>query len=308
MKRTLLLFFFILIFTGFSTAQQQATYAQYMFNGLAINPAYAGSHGALSASALIRYQSVGVPGAPNTQTISAHSPLNNEKVALGMLVIHDKIGVIDQVGVNAIYAYRLFLSSDNESPKVLSFGLQAGFSTFRAEYSQLDIYNPTDPSFSQDITQTMPTFGFGMYYYSDKFYAGLSAPNLMYNVFDRGEDLETIVQSNPIILNSGYVFTLSRLMKLRPNFLLKLLDQKVVELDLNANLSFDDVLWLGVSYQVSSSVNLLAEVQITNQLRIGYSYAFRTSTINRVDLGSHEFMINYRFKYPKSGVVTPRHF
>jgi type IX secretion system PorP/SprF family membrane protein len=279
-----------------------------MFNGLAINPAYAGSHGTLSASALLRYQSVGVPGAPNTQTLSVHTPLDNEKIALGMLIIHDKIGVIDQVGINAIYAYRLFFSNDNERPKVLSFGLQAGFSSYRAQYSQLDIYHPTDPSFTQDVNQTMPNFGFGIYYYTDKLYAGLSAPNLMYNVFDRGNDLETIVQSNPIILNAGYVITLSRMMKLRPNFLLKLLDKKVVELDLNANLSFDDVLWLGVSYQAFSSVNLLAEVQITNQIRIGYSYAFRTSSIKRVDLGSHEFMINYRFKYPKSGVVTPRHF
>lgn len=308
MKRYLLFIFFLVGISSGLYAQQQATYAQYMFNGLAINPAYAGSHGGLSTSALIRYQSVGVPGAPNTQTISAHTPLNNEKVALGMLVIHDKIGVIDQVGVNAIYAYRLFFSSDREKPKVLSFGLQAGFSSYRAMYSQLDIYHPTDPSFTEDVRQSMPNFGFGIYYYTDRFYVGLSAPNLMYNVFDRGDNLETIIQSNPIILNSGYVIGLSRTVKLRPNFLLKVLDKKPVELDINTNISFDDVLWLGVSYQVASSVNLLAEIQVTNQLRIGYSYAFRTSTINRVDLGSHEFMINYRFKYPRSGVVTPRHF
>jgi len=308
MKRLLLLIIFLFYVITVSVAQQQATYAQYMFNGLAINPAYAGSHDVLSASALLRYQSVGVPGAPNTQTLSVHSPLNNEKVALGMLIIHDKIGVIDQVGVNAIYAYRLFFSKDKERPKVLSFGLQAGFSTYQAKYSELDIYHPTDPSFTQDVNQAMPNFGFGMYYYTDKFYAGLSAPNLMYNVFDRGDDLETIVQSNPIILTSGYVFALSRLIKLRPNFLMKILDKKAVELDLNANLSFDDVLWLGVSYQAFSSVNLLAEVQVTNQIRIGYSYAFRTSSIKRVDLGSHEFMINYKFKYPKSGIITPRHF
>jgi type IX secretion system PorP/SprF family membrane protein len=308
MKRYLLLALLFLSIIESLQAQQQATYAQYMFNGLAINPAYAGSQGTMSVSALMRYQSIGVPGAPNTQTLSAHSPLNNDKIALGMLIIHDKIGVIDQVGVNAIYAYRLFFSSDNERPKVLSFGLQAGFSTYSARYSELDIYHPTDPAFTQDITQAMPNFGFGIYYYTDRFYAGLSAPNLMYNVFDRGNDFETIVQTNPIILNSGYVFALSHTVKLRPNFLLKLLDQRVVELDLNTNLSFDDVLWLGVSYQAFSAVNLLAEVQITNQLRIGYSYAFRTSSIKRVDLGSHEFMINYRFKYPKSGVVTPRHF
>jgi type IX secretion system PorP/SprF family membrane protein len=308
MKKYLLFYLLLAGITHVSLAQQQATYAQYMFNGLAINPAYAGSQGTLSATALLRYQSIGVPGAPNTQTITAHTPLKNDKVALGMMVIHDKIGVIDQVGVNAVYAYRLFFSSDPERPKVLSFGLQAGFSTYRAKYSELDIYNPTDPLFTQDVNQTMPNFGFGIYYYTDRFYAGLSAPNLMYNVFDRGNDLETIVQTNPIILNAGYVFKLSQVMKLRPNFLLKVLDQKVVELDLNTNISFDDVLWLGVSYQVASSVNLLAEVQVTNQIRLGYSYAFRTSSIKRVDLGSHEFMINYRFKYPKSGVVTPRHF
>lgn len=308
MRKYLLLASLVLCFTSKPYAQQQATYAQYMFNGLAINPAYAGSQGTMSVSTLLRYQSIGVPGAPNTQTISAHSPLNNDKIALGMLIIHDKIGVIDQIGVNAIYAYRLFFSSDHERPKVLSFGLQAGFSTYSARYSELDIYNPTDPAFTQDITQAMPNFGFGIYYYTDRFYAGLSAPNLMYNVFDRGNDFQTIVQTNPIILNSGYVFSLSHSIKLKPNFLLKLLDEKVVEMDLNTNLSFDDVLWLGVSYQAFSAVNLLAEVQITNQLRIGYSYAFRTSSIKRIDLGSHEFMINYRFKYPKSGVVTPRHF
>ena len=167
MKRYLLLILLIPCIIETLNAQQQATYAQYMFNGLAINPAYAGSQGSMSVSALIRYQSIGVPGAPNTQTLSVHSPLNNDKIALGMLIIHDKIGVIDQVGVNAIYAYRLFFSSDHERPKVLSFGLQAGYSHYSARYSELDIYHPNDPAFTEDITQAMPNFGFGIYYYTD---------------------------------------------------------------------------------------------------------------------------------------------
>jgi len=309
MKRiAIFLIVFMLLWVSDSYGQQQATFSQYMFNMLAINPAYAGSQETLSATALLRYQSIGVPGAPNTQTLSAHSPLRNEKVALGFLVIHDKIGVIDQVGINAIYAYRLFLSSKNQRPKVLSFGLQAGFNTYNARYSELNMYNPGDPLFNSDIRQTTPNFGFGIYYYTDKYYAGISAPNLMYNVFERGQDFETITQTNPIMFMGGYVFSLSRVVKLKPNFLVKLLDDKLVEIDLNANVSFDDVLWLGVSYKINSAVDLLTEIQVTNQIRIGYSYSFTTNSLNRVDLGSHEFMINYRFKYPKLGVVTPRHF
>src|SRR5690349_24824138 len=93
-----------------SHGQQVATYSQYMFNGLAINPAYAGSHDALSATALARFQNVGLKGAPKTQTFSLHSPLLNKRVALGLLAIHDEIGVISQTGLQASYAYRIPVS------------------------------------------------------------------------------------------------------------------------------------------------------------------------------------------------------
>ena len=98
------------------------------------------------------------------------------------------------------------------------------------------MYNPGDPLFNSDIRQTTPNFGFGIYYYTDKYYAGISAPNLMYNVFERGQDFETITQTNPIMFMGGYVFSLSRVVKLKPNFLVKLLDDKLVEIpgDLSA--------------------------------------------------------------------------
>ncbi len=307
MKKNILLLLILFLFIDVARSQQQATFSQYMFNGLAINPAYAGSHEVLSATALARFQSVGVPGAPNTQTFSAHSPLVNQKIALGLLIVNDKIGVVNQFGLNAIYAYRIMFSNDPKRPQVLSFGLQAGFTSYNAKYSDLTIYNNNDPVFMEDVKEIRPNFGFGVYYYTYRFYAGLSIPHLMNNIFDRKTDFQTIIQPNPLILTSGYVITLNRFLKFKPNFLCKFVSQKPVELNFNGNISLDDILWVGVSYKFNN-MDLLTEIQLTNQIRFGYCYSAPTRRIQQVNFASHEFMINYKFMYPQSGVLTPRHF
>jgi len=302
MKKILLLIILFGVKTAFS--QQQATFSQYMFNGLAINPAYAGSHDVLSATALVRYQSLGVDGAPNTQTFAIHSPLLNKKIALGILLVNDKIGVITQRSINVSYAFRISFTELN----VLSFGLQTGFSSYDAEYSKLQIFNSTDPAFNEDITSMRPNFGAGIFYHTDQLYIGVSIPHLVNNVFDRGADLTTVTQDNPILLNAGFVFNLASFLKLKPNILVKFINQRPVEIDLNANLLFDEVLWIGASVKTLNSVSLIADLQLTNQIRLGYSYALSTNDLRQVDMGSHEFMINYKFKYPKDGITTPRHF
>ena len=149
---------FLFILVSFSAgAQQVATYSQYMTNALAINPAYAGSHEALSATVLARFQNVGLEGSPNTQTFSAHSPLLNKRVALGLLVIHDQLSVINQTGVHVSYAYRIPVSKKNNG--VLSFGLQGGLSMYNAEYTSLDIFDPNDagilPGYKAKSSQTL---------------------------------------------------------------------------------------------------------------------------------------------------------
>jgi type IX secretion system PorP/SprF family membrane protein len=300
----------LLLGSAAAFAQQQATYSQYMFNGLAINPAYAGSHDALSITALGRFQNVGLPGAPNTQTITAHSPLLNERVGLGMLVIHDQLSVINQTGVHFSYAYRLPITRNKAT---LSFGLQGGVSMYRAEYSQLELYNNgsnggVDQVFSQDIREARPNIGAGIFYSARLWYLGLSMPSMANNVFERGADYTTIYQSVPIILNGGYVFSLNRVLKLKPNFLFKVVDQKPVEFDINANLLYDEVLWLGLSYKSSKQVVMLTQFKINDQLQFGYSYTISAGPIRTAELGSHEVMVNYRFWYNKRGVVSPRYF
>jgi type IX secretion system PorP/SprF family membrane protein len=305
MKRSL--FIFIVISASASSeviCQQVATYAQYMFNGLAINPAYAGSHEALSATALARFQNIGLPGAPQTQTFSLHSPLLNKRVALGMLVVHDEISVIEQTGVNFMYAYRIPVSKKT----TLSMGLQGGLSFYRADYTKLDTYNPNDPAFSTDIREFRPNIGAGLYLFSEQYYVGLSAPHLVNNAFDRGAQFETVYQNKPILLTAGYVWPIHRLLKLKPSFLLKILDGAPVEFDVNANLLFDEVLWVGLSYKSTKTVSLITQAQLTDQIQFGYSYQITAGPIRVVELGSHEVMLNYRFKYNKKGLVSPRYF
>jgi type IX secretion system PorP/SprF family membrane protein len=286
-----------------SLAQQEATYAQYMFNGLAINPAYAGQHKALSVSVLSRFQNVGLPGAPNTQTLSIHSPLANQRLAVGALFVHDKIGVISQTEFSGVFAYRLPMSND----ATLSFGIQAGISRYSAMYSQLDIYQ-TDPAFSQDVNEAKPNIGTGVFYDHTNWYIGLSAPQLMNNVFTRANDFTSVKQPFTVILNGGYVFPISRSIMFKPNGLVKMVDSRLVEVDINANFLFDEVVWFGVSYHSSNSVNFLTDLQLTDQIRLGYSFTMALGQVKTVEIGSHELFLGYVFKFNSKGIVSPRYF
>lgn len=301
----------VLILAALTTsAQQVATYSQYMFNMLAINPAYAGSHNMLSTTALARFQNVGLPGAPNTQTFAAHSPLAHNRMSLGFLVVHDNLSVISQTGINFSYAYRIPVSTKG----TLSFGLQGGISLYNAAYTSLDIYSntnpnlPSDPAFSQDIRESRPNIGAGIYYSTEVAFLSLSMPHMINNVFDRGAEFETVYQNKPIILAGGYVFDINRLLKLKPNFLFKIIDGRPVEFDLNASLLLDNVIWVGLSYKSSKQVVLLTQFQLTDQLQFGYSYTISAGPIRVAELGSHEVMLNYRFKFNKKGIITPRYF
>ncbi len=286
--------------------QQEAMFTQYMFNGLAINPAYAGSHESLSATLLFRDQWTGLPQAPSTQTFSIHSPVKNAKIALGLQFIHDKLAIFEQYGVNGSYAYRIFTAKGT-----LSLGLQFGFTSYQAKLSDLVPQDPSDPVFQGNVRKTMPNFGAGVYYYTDRFYIGLSAPQLVTNSLsnDIVEIDADARQARHYFLTAGHVFDLSHNVKLKPNVLIKAVAGAPIQMDLNANVLFSDVLWLGLSWRSLSDIDALIELQLTDQLLMGYSYDFASTTdLSRVNSGSHELMLNYRFRYAKNKVITPRYF
>ncbi len=284
-------------------SQQQPMYAQYMFNGLAINPAYAGSHGSLSLTALSRHQWAGVEGAPTTQTLSAHSPVRNENIGLGMMIVRDNVGVTNQLSANFIYSYKIQLAKG-----VLSSGLQFSLNQYKISYSKLNINN--DIAFGpDDVSKVNPNFGAGMYYASRLFYAGVSVPTLMETSVDDENPSELLDVNRHYFFHSGYVFTLNRDLKLKPNTLIKFVDGAPLSIDLNANLLVREVIWVGVSYRSFQSLGALFDIQVTDQLRIGYAYDFPAfSTSKGLNASAHEFMLHYNFTFFKSKSHSPRYF
>ena len=171
-----------LAYTGIVKAQQNVQFTQYMYNTLAVNPAYAGSRGVLNASALGRFQWVGLDGAPTSQTFYIHSPLPNEKMGLGFSITNDKIGPTSNTYLVGSYSYTIKL---NENGSKLSFGASAGANLTSLNYNSYK--NSGTPGADADgtlnnlSTKVKPNFGFGAYYHTDKFYTGISAPKLLQN-------------------------------------------------------------------------------------------------------------------------------
>lgn len=297
-----------------SYGQQQVMFTQYMFNQLALNPAYAGIHRGISMSFLARNQWVGFDGAPKTQTFSIHSPLKYRSIALGALIIRDQIGITDQLGAQFSYSYRISFLNKTK----LSFGLQAGFNQYQADFTS----NPNnDPNLAgQNVNDFAPNIGTGVMWHSDQFYVGLSIPQLFNHTV--GDDLEVPIDPSTgeaidpdskmirhYFMTAGYVFQLNPDLKLKPNILFKWVKGAPFQIDLNANFLIKELIWLGVSYRSLDSFDALLQLQLTPQFQIGYSYDFlTTSDLGRVNRGSHEFMINYVFHLKSDKIVTPRYF
>lgn len=310
MKKTLL-FFLLLVASLPLWAQQDPMYSQYMFNGLVLNPAYAGSREAINVTALHRTQWVGIPGAPTTTTFSAHAPVKKDNIGLGLIFVNDRIGVTETNNLGFNYAYMIKMSKG-----VLSLGLQASVMQYRADFtSVIHSFSPDvfDPSFSSVVNRWLPNFGTGAYYRTDRFYVGLSMPNILTNNLN-GETNVAFIGNNRArqyrhaFLTSGYVFDITKGLKLRPSFLLKYVDGAPLELDLNANLWLYDMFAVGLSYRSFDSIDALFEFQVTPQLSLGYAYDYTLTPLGRFTSGTHEIMIRYEFGFGKSRIITPRYF
>ncbi|MBC8053217.1 MAG: type IX secretion system membrane protein PorP/SprF [Sphingobacteriaceae bacterium] len=307
MKRVFILILFALTVSGLPAAfaQQTAMFTQYMFNTLALNPGYAGSRNVISATALLRTQWVGVDGAPRTQTFTIDAPVNQKKIGLGLQLFSDKLGKTSNTGIVASYAYRIRMDKAS-----LSFGLQANMSQFTTNFNSVDL-DPSglsvDPAFISNDKKTLYNFGTGIYYNSDRFYAGLSSPELMNTVLP-GSQTKGNRQSLHVFLMSGYVLSLNNTFKLKPSFLLKGVQGAPLEADLNASVWIKDILCLGAQYRTNADLSGLIEIQASPQFRLGYSYDHSTTPLSKYNSGSHEIMLRYEFGFQRDKVLTPRYF
>ena len=297
----------------FAFSQQDAQYTQYMYNTISINPAYAGSRGALSMALLHRSQWVGLDGAPNTQTFNAHSPVG-KGIGLGLSIVNDEIG--EGVNQNTYFdidvSYTIPLSEEGK----ISFGVKGGghllnidFTKLSQYVSELDASNNIDNKFS-------PNIGAGVYYHTNKFYVGLSVPNFLetehFEPSSNSNNSTTYLASDRMnfYLISGYVFELSDTWDFKPALLTKLVDGAPLQVDLSANFWYNKKLTIGAAYRWSAAWSAILGMQVTDSFMVGLAYDREITDLGNTSFNDGSFEVLLRFELFKNfdKILSPRFF
>ena len=316
-----LIFSALMVAAAFTSlqAQQDPSYSMYMFNGLFLNPAYAGSREVLNVMGIVRDQWVGIDGAPKTANISVNSPLRRDQYALGLVISDDKIGLSNTLNFSPSFAYRLRIKQSR-----LCFGVSASFAYYNQNNTNAELVQTgADAAYAGNQNLFVPNFGFGIYAYGKRYFVGLSAPHLLPSSL-KDKTTEVIGNTpdakmyNAYVLTAGYVIGKDpAIVKFRPTILLKYqqgLPHNIPQIDISPALLFIDRLWLGVTYRTGGDYSYIGQaiipflqVKVTPQLEIGYSYDAELTALKHYTSGTHELMIGYDFWYDKKRFVTPRY-
>ncbi len=303
--RTAFLAFTALLVTA-ADAQHTPLTSQYLLNGLLINPAYAGTRDAFTANLSWRQQWVGFDGAPSTQLMSAHSPINRTNLAVGIILMTDQIGVSRETGALANFAYRIPFRRGK-----LHMGVGVGATLLQADWTSVALQDRNDMQFSTNTNGVLqPNFSAGAFYYKKNYFFGASVPFVMSHGFDPESASWTIrtnaAQLQPMV-TGGYVFKLNRELKLKPSTLIRYQIASGVQADLNANLIIKDRIWTGISYRTMDALVGSFEVVPTSQWRLGYAYDLGLSDLTPYHRGTHELTVQYEFG-KRLQVRDPRYF
>lgn len=311
MKKQFLAIVILALFNLKAKAQQDPHYTQYMYNMNVINPAYAGSKDNLALGLLYRQQWVNVDGAPKTATFSIHSP-TGKNVGLGLSVISDRIGPVQENNMYGDFSYTLNLGGEHR----LALGLKTGL-TFQKVGLFSDIGNgyvpqPNDIAFQQNSSNTYFNIGTGLFYYTQKYYLAASLPNILeanyLDVQEDGQAYQFGTEKQHFFITGGYVFELSDTTKFKPSFMIKSAFGTPVSIDLSANALFFDKFEIGGTYRLDDSFGAMVNYAINSNIRIGYAYDHIISDLNVTTPASHEFMLLFDVNLSKKVSISPRFF
>lgn len=295
---------YILAFTAMIfplRAQQLPLYSQYMFNTLEINPAYAGFKQSIQFTSIFRKQFNGIKNSPQTAMISGDMPIGDTKLGVGLKIIDDRISITQTFGAQGSLSYRIEGDDSN-----IAFGLQVGALNYKADFSELNITDPGDPVFAQDLNALTANFGTGIFFNTDKFYAGISVPNLVRTHF-RQTDValsEYTVKQNPhMYLNAGYLVNLNDNFILKPSFLVRGVKGIPLNYDINANIFFREIMSAGVSYRSQSALVGLLDFRLVPTLRLGYAYDYNLGRLNNFSKATHEIILRYHIPFERDELM-----
>ena len=304
---------FVLFIIGLESmySQQDSQYTQYMYNTVNINPAYAGSRGVMSIFGLYRNQWVGLDGAPVTSAASLNTPIGNSNIGLGLSFINDRIGPSDETSISADVSYSIPTS---ETWK-LSFGLKATANLLNVDFTKLNIYNPADPRFQNNVDNKFsPNVGAGIYFHSNKTYIGLSVPNFLETKhFDENTSLNNSAsfvarERMHYYAIAGHVFNLSPSIQFKPAALAKVVQGAPLQLDISGNFLFNEKFTVGAAYRWSAAMSAMVGFQASENWFIGYAYDMETTKLADYNSGSHEIFLRYELFNNYDRVVSPRFF
>ncbi len=301
--------FIIMLGPAILFAQQDALFTQYMYTKLEFNPAYAGSHEGLSMDLLGRFQWVGVEGAPKTLCLTAHTPLPNQHLGLGMYVYMDQLGPTVDYNVMGTFAYRILFAKSK-----LSFGISAGIKYYDIDWSALNPKDAGDPALSNQVkNRVVPDADFGIYYYARNYYAGVSVKHLFQNQMvvtsaaPDGQDNYTRLMRTYYFIGGG-IIPLPGNVQIMPSVLVKYVQNAPVQADFSARIRFLDIITLGASYRTNDAMCLMMELVVYKGLSLGYSYDIWFNALKGNNQGSHEIRIGYDIDLFKTRMLSPRYF
>ncbi|NNL08247.1 MAG: type IX secretion system membrane protein PorP/SprF [Croceitalea sp.] len=299
----------LLLFGLFSFGQQDAQYTQYMYNTVSVNPAYAGSRGHLSIAGLYRAQWVGLDGAPETQTFNFHTPLGYRGMGVGLSFVNDVIGPTSETYFDLDFSYTIQTSMDAR----LSFGLKASAHLLDVRFSELNQNSGQgpDPTLQQNIDNRFsPNIGAGVYYHTERFYAGLSVPRFLETNHFEESSLSTAKEQMNLYFITGYVWDLNPFLKFKPTLLTKVVLGAPAQVDLSANFMFNEKFIGGLAYRWDAAISGLVGFQVSNEFMIGIAYDKETTELGSTTFndGSFEIILRYDFIRSVSNLKSPRFF
>mgnify|MGYP003580747877 CR=1 FL=1 len=107
-------------------------------------------------------------------------PLANDRVAVGLLMMGDKVGAESQLAVYGHYAYRIPLGENEHLPnpgsapseRSLAIGIGIGLKQYGLDGTKLDPADPDPVLPARNKTVLTPDARVGVFYNADKWYAG----------------------------------------------------------------------------------------------------------------------------------------
>lgn len=278
----------------------------YVVNALAINPAFAGCHDALSVTISYRNQWVGFKDSPKSYVLSVHSPVYNDRIGLGLLIENNSLGIFKETSFLGNYAYRMELWDGK-----LALGLGFGLTVYNIAWNELVAADANDVQLMNNPeSAVLPAFSLGTYYYTSKYFIGISMPLFLSHELDKSTGKYKIgnnFSGSNYFFTGGYEVSISPQVKLLPSLLIKYHPNNAIQIDYNAQINLKERIWMGIGYRNRNILVGMIQCQLNYQIRMAYSYDYNFGSIGKYMNGSHELVLNYVLKFTRK-VIGPRQF